>query len=67
MKTALVLVMVFLSTMLVAQGGPDEMAVRKIIHEQVAAWNKGDAEAYSRHFAADGTFTNIVGMFVYRT
>jgi uncharacterized protein (TIGR02246 family) len=66
MKTALVLVMVFLSTMLAAQGGPDEMVVRKIIHEQVAAWNKGDAEAYSRHFAADGTFTNIVGMFFTR-
>ena len=63
MKTVLSLVMVFLSTMLAAQGGPDEMAVRKILHEQVTAWNKGDAEAYSQHFAADGTFTNIVGMF----
>jgi uncharacterized protein (TIGR02246 family) len=29
----------------------------------VAAWNKGDAQAYSRHFAADGRFTNILGMF----
>src|ERR1700730_3862296 len=63
MKTALSLVMLFLSTILAAQGGPGEMAVRKILHEQVAAWNKGDAEAYSQHFAADGTFTNIVGMF----
>ena len=31
--------------------------------EEVAAWNKGDADAYSRHFAKDGTFTNLLGMF----
>jgi uncharacterized protein (TIGR02246 family) len=31
--------------------------------EEVAAWNKGDADAYSRHFASDGTFTNLLGMF----
>jgi uncharacterized protein (TIGR02246 family) len=49
--------------MLLAQAGPDDLAVRQIIQEQVVAWNKGDAEAYSRHFAADGTFTNILGMF----
>ena len=29
----------------------------------MAAWNKGDAEAYSQSFATDGTFTNILGMF----
>jgi uncharacterized protein (TIGR02246 family) len=29
----------------------------------VAAWNKGDAQAYSQQFAVDGTFTNILGMF----
>ena len=27
------------------------------------AWNKGDAVAYSRQFAKEGTFTNIQGMF----
>lgn len=63
MKTALIFTLMLLSTMFLAQGGPDETAVRKIIQEQVAAWNKSDAEAYSRHFAADGTFTNILGMF----
>jgi len=40
----------------------DELAIRKIINEEVAAWNSGDAAAYSRHFAAKGTFTNIYGM-----
>jgi uncharacterized protein (TIGR02246 family) len=29
----------------------------------VAAWNKGDAQAYAEDFAVDGTFTNILGMF----
>src|SRR5262245_35864293 len=41
----------------------DEAAIRSIIQEQVAAWNQGDATAYSRHFATDGTFTNIRGQF----
>ena len=41
----------------------DEIAIRKIIQDEVAAWNQGDAAAYSRQFAADGTFTNIRGQF----
>lgn len=40
----------------------DEVAIRKIIQEEVAAWNSGDATAYSGHFAPEGTFTNIYGM-----
>ncbi len=39
--------------MLFAQVGPDDLAVRQIVQEQVSAWNKGDAEAYSRHFAVE--------------
>jgi len=45
------------------QASPDEAAVRNIVQEEIAAWNSGDADAYSRHFAADGTFTNIRGEF----
>jgi uncharacterized protein (TIGR02246 family) len=41
----------------------DETAIRKIIQDEVAAWNRGDATAYSRQFATDGTFTNIRGQF----
>jgi len=40
----------------------DEVAIRKIIQEEVAAWNSGDATAYSQHFAPEGSFTNIYGM-----
>ncbi len=32
-------------------GPDDEGAIRKIIDEEVAAWNGGDAEAYAAHFA----------------
>jgi uncharacterized protein (TIGR02246 family) len=63
MKPAIVVGLVLLSRMLLAQSATEESAVRKIIQDQVTAWNKGDAEAYSQHFATDGTFTNILGMF----
>ena len=63
MKPALIFTFLLLPPMLFAQARPDEITVRQIIQEQVAAWNKGDAEVYSQHFATDGTFTNILGMF----
>ncbi len=63
MKIASILAAMLVATMLGAQSVPDETEIREIIQEEVATWNKGDAEAYSRHFATDGTFTNILGMF----
>jgi uncharacterized protein (TIGR02246 family) len=62
MKCFLVLAMVLVATA-TPQISPDETAVRNIVQEEIAAWNSGDAAAYSRHFAADGTFTNIRGEF----
>ncbi len=46
-----------------AQHSPDDKAIGQILDNEVAAWNKGDTDGYSKHFAADGTFTNIRGMF----
>jgi uncharacterized protein (TIGR02246 family) len=46
-----------------AQNQQDKVAIRNIVQEEVAAWDKGDAVSYSRHFAADGTFTNVMGTF----
>jgi uncharacterized protein (TIGR02246 family) len=63
MRTALILIMPFFATISAAQGKSDEAAIRSILQEEVTAWNKGDAQTYSQHFAADGTFTNILGMF----
>jgi uncharacterized protein (TIGR02246 family) len=41
----------------------DEIAIRNLIDDEVTAWNRGDAAAYSHQFASDGTFTNIRGQF----
>jgi len=46
-----------------AQPSPDETAIRRIIEDETATWNTGDAIGYSRHFATAGTFTNIRGQF----
>ena len=46
-----------------AQNNPEETAIHRILDNEVATWNKGDTDGYSRDFAADGTFTNIRGMF----
>jgi uncharacterized protein (TIGR02246 family) len=45
------------------QASPDEAAIQNIIQDEIAAWNAGDAAAFARHFAADGTFTNIRGQY----
>jgi uncharacterized protein (TIGR02246 family) len=39
----------------------DEAAIRSIVEEESTAWTQGDAAAYSRHFAENGTCTNILG------
>ena len=53
-----------LATQLFAQATPDQTAIRNIVQNETDAWNKGDAAAYSRHFAERGTFTNIRGDFM---
>ena len=63
MKPALALAMWIFVTGLGAQTAPDEAAVRRIIQDEGIAWNQGDAEAYARYFAKDGTFTNLLEMF----
>jgi hypothetical protein len=61
MKTALSLTMLLFATMAGAQGKPDEAAIRSILQEEVTAWNKRDAQAYSQHFTADGLPLNFSG------
>ncbi len=63
MKIAMILTTVLVGAISGAQNAADEAAIRDILKEEVAAWNKGDSDAYSRHFAEDGTFTNLLGMF----
>jgi uncharacterized protein (TIGR02246 family) len=42
-----------------------EASIRKIVAEQVDAWNAGDGAAYARHLAPDAAFTNLFGMVMY--
>ena len=46
-----------------AQDTADEQRIRNIVQNEARAWTIGDAAAYSRDFAADGVFTNILGQF----
>jgi uncharacterized protein (TIGR02246 family) len=43
----------------------DGARLRAIVAAQVAAWNVGDAKAFSAPFADDGSFTNIRGSVFY--
>jgi uncharacterized protein (TIGR02246 family) len=61
--SAIVLVATFAAKPAMPQPKLEEGAVRTIVQEEVAAWNAGDAAAYSRHFAADGIFVNIRGEY----
>lgn len=62
-KIALVLSMVCSSIIVKAQTKADTLAIQTILQDEIMAWNKGDAVAYSKQFASNGTFTNIAGMF----
>jgi uncharacterized protein (TIGR02246 family) len=46
-----------------AQSKSDENAIRAILNDEITTWNQGDSDGYAKHFAADGTFTNVIGMF----
>ena len=63
MKIASILLLSLLTSLVNAQTKPDETAIRKILEEEVTTWNRSDADGYSRHFATEGTFTNVQGMF----
>ena len=62
-KISIVLVLIAFTTAAKAQNRKDSTAIENILQEEIVSWNKKDAKMYSRHFAADGTFTNIIGMF----
>jgi uncharacterized protein (TIGR02246 family) len=48
-----------------AAGPADEAAIRKVVADQVTAWNAMDAKAFSERFAREGSFTNIRGDVFY--
>jgi hypothetical protein len=62
----LVLSLGVLGPRLGAQTAADTAAIRGVVQDEMTAWDKGDAAAYSRHVATDATFTNIRGQFFTR-
>lgn len=63
MRFRLAPMLALLAAPLSAQTAADSAAIRQIIADEIATWNQGDAVGYSRHFAVEGTFTNIRGQF----
>ena len=39
----------------------DESDIRTLLDAMCAAWNRGDAKAFSARYREDGTFTNVFG------
>ncbi|MFI5187217.1 MAG: SgcJ/EcaC family oxidoreductase [Chitinophagales bacterium] len=62
-KVNMTIAMSLFTTIALSQSKLDTTSIQNILREEVVAWNNGDATAYSKHFAEDGTFTNILGMF----
>jgi uncharacterized protein (TIGR02246 family) len=63
MKAIAITIVLLAGVIAAAQSKPDEGAIRKILDDEITTWNQGDTDRYSKHFAADGTFTNVMGMF----
>ena len=63
MKAIAIVIVLLAGVVGAAQSKPDEDAIHKILNDEVTTWNQGDTDGYSQHFAADGTFTNVMGMF----
>jgi len=60
---AIAIVIVLMAGVAAAQSKTDEDAIRRILDDEITTWKQGDTDGYSRHFATDGTFTNVMGMF----
>jgi uncharacterized protein (TIGR02246 family) len=63
MNSRFFLPMIAFAAQLNAQGAKDKAAIRAIVDNETATWNKSDAVGYSRDFAQAGTFTNIRGQY----
>jgi uncharacterized protein (TIGR02246 family) len=53
------------ATLVAAQDGTAEAAIRAIVAAQAVAWNEGNGEAYARDVAPEVSFTNVFGMVMY--
>jgi uncharacterized protein (TIGR02246 family) len=63
MKAFAIAIVLLAGVVAAAQSKPAENAIRGILDQEITTWAHGDADGYSKHLAADGTFTNVMGMF----
>jgi len=63
MKAIAIVIVLLAGVIAAAQSKPDEGAIRRILDDEITTWKQGDTDGYSKHFATDGTFTNVMGMF----
>src|SRR5437868_9941241 len=63
MNAIAIIIVLLAGVIAAAQSKPDEGAIRKILDDEITTWNRGDTDGYAKHFAVDGTFTNVMGMF----
>lgn len=63
MKAIAIVIVLLAGAIANAQSKSDENAIRATLDEEIATWNHGDADGYSKYFAPDGTFTNVRGQF----
>jgi uncharacterized protein (TIGR02246 family) len=63
MKAIAIAIVLLAGVVAAAQSKSDEDAIRQILDDEISTWGQGDTDGYSKHFATDGTFTNVMGMF----
>jgi hypothetical protein len=63
MKAIAIITVLLAGVISAAQSKTDE-GIRKILDDEITAWNQGDTDGYSKHFVDDGTFTNVMGIFL---
>jgi uncharacterized protein (TIGR02246 family) len=61
--TLVILLLIQYSPSAFGQDTSDTLLIQQILETETEAWNKGDAKLFSKYFANDGTFTNVLGMF----
>jgi uncharacterized protein (TIGR02246 family) len=54
-----------MTTVVPAKDAEAEALIRRIVADQVTAWDAGDGTAYARDIAPDVSFTNLFGMVMY--
>jgi len=61
-RVNMIIAMSLFATIALSQNKLDTTAIQNILQGEVIAWNNGDATAYSKHFAEEGTLGSNVAI-----